>query len=91
MTPPLMPRPAPEPPSPDEMRRLIEAAHRERADLLRRTLHAIGRAPGWLVGRATGWVRCQRQREELLNLDARALRDVGLSRYDAVMEARRKC
>ncbi|MBM3541400.1 MAG: DUF1127 domain-containing protein [Alphaproteobacteria bacterium] len=73
------------------MRRLIEAAHRERADLLRRTLHAIGRAPGWLVGRATGWVRFRRQREELLNLDARALRDVGLSRYDAVMEARRKC
>lgn len=91
MTPPLMPRPAPEPPSPEEMRRLIEAAHRERTDLIRRTLHAIGRVQGRLLAPAISWLRCRRARRELLALDERALRDVGISRYDAVMEARRRC
>ena len=91
MTPPLMPRPSPEPRSPEEMRRLIEAAHRERADVLRRALHGVGHAPGWLVARAIAWLRCRRARDELLDLDERALRDMGISRYDAVMETRRKC
>ncbi len=91
MTPPLMPRPAPELPSPEEMRRLIEAAHRKRSAMLRRALRSVGRAPGLLLTRTLAWIRCRRARHELLDLDARALRDMGITRYDAVMEARRKC
>ncbi len=91
MCPPILPRPRPEPPSAEEMRRLIERAHEDRSEALRHALSVLGNAPRLLLVRALAWYRCRKAKDELIRLDDQTLRDIGVSRYDAVMEARRKC
>lgn len=57
--------------------------------LLDMSLHRAGRRSGALFSFATRAVQLQRQREALRRLDDRALKDIGLSRSDAEIEASR--
>jgi uncharacterized protein YjiS (DUF1127 family) len=73
------------------MRRLIQRAHEDRSEMLRHTLSVLGNAPRLPLARALAWHRCRKAKDELAALDDNTLRDIGISRYDAVMEARRRC
>ena len=45
--------------------------------------------PGWLARRIKLWVSVSRERRMLQNLDDHMLRDIGVSRADAVREGER--
>lgn len=50
--------------------------------------HAAPRRTG-LAGRILGWIETARERDRLLELDDRTLRDIGLTREAAAEEAMR--
>lgn len=82
----------PVPLSHDHMAELVSEAREDRARHLRTAFAKAARlAASPFVAAAKSWrawrIR-QRDREELAQLDDRALRDMGLSRYDAIMAGR---
>ena len=82
----------PVPLSYDRMAALVTEAHEERARHLRAMLAiaARGMATPFLAAARSWrtWRIRRRDREELAQLDDRALRDIGITRYDALMADR---
>jgi uncharacterized protein YjiS (DUF1127 family) len=71
---------------PDALEASIAGAARDIAALVRTIAAALRR-----VSRtAIVWCRRVRERRQLLALDERVLRDIGLSRYDALHEGRKR-
>jgi uncharacterized protein YjiS (DUF1127 family) len=68
---------------------LVTEAREDRARHLRIAFaKAVRLATAPFVAAAKSWRVRQRDREELAQLDDRALRDMGISRYDAIMAGR---
>jgi len=55
----------------------------------RRLAHAGCREKGWGLGLVMAWVGRWRQRRALADLDDHLLRDLGISREDALRESRK--
>lgn len=82
----------PVPLSHDRMADLVTQARDERARHLGTAIAVLARMAAAPLGVALRvwrtWRQRRREREELAQLDDRALRDIGLSRYDVTMAAR---
>lgn len=82
----------PVPLSQDRMADLVTQARDERARHLGTAIVVLVRVATVPLGAAfrlwRAWRLRRREREELAQLDDRALRDIGLSRYDLTMAAR---
>lgn len=82
----------PVPLSHDQMVDLVTEAHENRARHLRLAAAALAHLAAAPLRAAMkswrAWRTRQRDREELAQLDDRALRDMGISRYDAIMAGR---
>lgn len=83
----------PMPLSRDRIEALAAEAHDGRARHMRAVIAGIARPFAAFLRAAMtlfhDWRRRRREREELARLDDRALRDMGLSRYDVIMAGRR--
>ena len=64
---------------------LIREAHAARSAAVHRALVAVAKMPSVLLKRLHLWRQQRREVRELAALDERALRDIGLSRYDVLM------
>lgn len=77
----------------DEAGHIVEAhAHYTDPHAGDRMIAALRRLPKWLsrvVDTVLGWMERERERRQLAALDHRLLRDIGLSRCDALEEARK--
>jgi uncharacterized protein YjiS (DUF1127 family) len=71
------------------MRDTSQTVYRDNAQTGRTVLAAIGRALAGIFETLVRWQEVSIQRRRLLELDAHMLKDIGISRADAVREARR--
>lgn len=79
----------PVPLSHDHMANLVTEACEDRARHLRAVIVMIARlASTHFLAAAKSWRVRRRDQEELAQLDDRALRDMGITRYDAIMAGR---
>lgn len=71
------------------MRDTNQTVYRDNAQNADTVLAAMGRALAGIVETLARWQEVSIQRRRLLELDAHMLKDIGISRADAVREARR--